>query len=68
MTSSQAEMCAVRDRQSSEDLRSFCSVATIEWLVLYINSLSYERLLSRLPAEELIWRDAFKEIEKELSG
>ena len=24
--------------------------------------------MSRLPAEELIWRDAFKEIEKELSG
>ena len=26
------------------------------------------KLLSRLSAEELIWRDAFKEIEKELSG
>ena len=51
-TSSQAGRCARHDTSNQVKIKegNFCSVAPNEWLVLYINSWSYERLLSRLPA------------------
>ena len=58
-TSSQARRCARHETGNQVNIKegNFCSVAPNEWLVRYINSWSYERLLSRLlssSVEELI--------------
>ena len=47
-TSSQARRCARHETGNQVNIKegNFCSVAPNEWLVRYINSWSYERLLS----------------------